>query len=125
MLPTALCALQLTSLDLCGVAAVTDALAPTLASLFNLAVLRLNHTSCSDATVEWLTYGSRLHQWSTTVGQQHTAECSQALQGPAPSTSNQTQQWPRCVGQPACQPDAAAAWASISLTAFGVLAGEH
>jgi hypothetical protein len=88
---------QLTSLDLHGISAVTDALAPTLASLANLAVLQLNHTSCSDATVEWLTYGSRLHQWNNavTAGQQHTAGAHSPT-GPVSSAPNQPQQWPRC-----------------------------
>jgi hypothetical protein len=82
-----------------GLASVSDALAPTLVSLTNLVVLQLNHTNCSDTTVEWLTYGQRLHQWSSAAGQQHTA--GQQLAGAAAipalwsTPADAHQQWPR------------------------------
>lgn len=83
--------LQLTSLDLSGLAAASDALAPTLVSLTNLVVLQLNRTTCSDATVEWLTYGQRLHQWTATAGRQQAAHGA----SPAVGSIDTTRQWPR------------------------------
>lgn len=96
-----LCCPQLVSLDLSGLSSVSDALAPTLVSLTNLVVLQLNYTNCSDTTVEWLTYGQRLHQWSSGAGHQHTA--GQQLAGTTagsplgsiPAEAIHTQQWPR------------------------------
>jgi hypothetical protein len=89
--------LQLTSLDLSGLAAASDALAPTLVTLTNLVVLQLNRTSCGDTTVEWLTYGQRLHQWTATTGRQQAA-----AHGAAPGVGDTLQsgtgtakQWPR------------------------------
>lgn len=92
--------LQLKSLDLCGLAAVSDALAPTLCALTNLVVLQLNRTSCSDTTIEYLTYGNRLHQWSSTAGQQgqHRAAGTAAAAPSGCGTADMQQQWPRWVG---------------------------
>jgi hypothetical protein len=85
--------LQLLALDLSGLVQVSDSLAPTLAQLQQLQVLQLSHTSCSDATLEWLTYGSRLHQWQ-----------QQQRQGDSSGQFEKTKQlehpvgeWHRCV----------------------------
>ncbi|WIA29222.1 hypothetical protein OEZ86_011733 [Tetradesmus obliquus] len=61
---------QLLALDLSGLGQVSDSLAPTLVQLKQLLVLQLSATSCSDATIEWLTYGSRLHEWQRQQQQQ-------------------------------------------------------
>jgi hypothetical protein len=98
---------QLTSLDLSGLAAVSDALAPTLVTLTSLVVLQLNHTSCGDRTVEWLTYGNRLHQWTAATRRQHSTVQLTAAQHTAAGVAAApmgagggdvlaSQAWPRC-----------------------------
>lgn len=100
--------LQLSALDLSGLRVVTDSLAPTFASLRQLLVLQLNGTSCSDATIEWLTYGQRLHEWQQQQqvqllqphGQQvhHATPVAAAHMGAAQARVNATMQgndgWP-------------------------------
>lgn len=99
--------LQLTSLDLSGLAAVSDALAPNLVALTRLVVLQLNHTSCGDSTVEWLTYGNRLHQWTAAARRQHSTAGLAAAQHTATGVAAApmgvgvgdtlgSQSWPRC-----------------------------
>lgn len=96
--------LQLKALDLCGVAAVTDRLAPTLAAMHQLQVLNLNRTHCTDATVDWLTYGHRLQEWRQATQKQQQQQ-QQGLGIPAVQEDHVSQmsaarlpeQWPRSV----------------------------
>jgi hypothetical protein len=92
--------LQLLALDLSGLAQVSDSLAPTLARLKQLLVLQLSHTSCSDATVEWLTYGSRLHEWECQHQQQQQQQQQQGGGSVQLQASTQLQpssrEWHRC-----------------------------
>eukprot|EP00879_Flechtneria_rotunda_P026870 GHRR01028708.1.p1 GENE.GHRR01028708.1~~GHRR01028708.1.p1 ORF type:complete len:352 (+),score=112.36 GHRR01028708.1:939-1994(+) len=59
---------QLQALDLSGLPAVTDSLAPALSALQHLLVLQINNTACSDVLVEYLSYGQRLHAWQIQHG---------------------------------------------------------
>jgi hypothetical protein len=88
--------LQLLALDLSGLVQVSDSLAPTLAQLQQLVVLQLSHTSCSDATVEWLTYGSRLHEWQRQ--QQQQGGSLEQLQASA-QLSHSNGDWHRCAAR--------------------------
>lgn len=80
------------ALDLSGLCAVDDTLSPALLALTRLEVLQLSHTCISDATVDALTYGQRLHAHMQQQLQ------VQAVAGTAQQASQPgvlLQQWPR------------------------------
>jgi hypothetical protein len=102
--------LQLLALDLSGLVQVSDSLAPTLAQLQQLLVLQLSHTSCSDATVEWLTYGNRLHDWQRQ--QQQQGGSSEQLQASA-QLHHSSGYWHRCDDCDSLRP-------AVMLTVLGI-----
>jgi hypothetical protein len=77
------CLPRLAALDLAGLACLGDACAASLACLPHLEALDLSGTACGDATLEVLTYGSRLHAWAA-------AACT--------AVPEQYLQWSRWVG---------------------------
>lgn len=89
--------LQLLALDLSGLGQVSDSLAPTLVQLKQLLVLQLSATSCSDATIEWLTYGSRLHEWQRQQQQQQQQGGSCEQTQAVAQLDQAVGDWPRCV----------------------------